>query len=79
MNNRYGWHVYNADRIYRVWDDFHIQDSRMLGYWHSECPIRTDNPDVLVTVYERPDTLLVAVYNFPAGGRIFTIRLIPKR
>lgn len=79
MNNRYGWHVYNADRIYRVWDDFHIQDSRMLGYWHSDCPIRTDNPDVLVTVYERPDTLLVAVYNFSIRRQNFHYQIDPEK
>lgn len=79
MNNRYGWHVYNADKIYRVWDDFRIQDARMLGYWHSECPIRTDNPDVLVTVYEKPDALLVAVYNFSNQRQIFHYQINPQK
>ena len=64
MNNRYGWGVQNADRIYRVWDDFGIQEAQMLGYWHSQCPIRTDNAEVLVTVYQKDDALLAAVYNF---------------
>lgn len=71
MNNRYGWGVYNADRIYRVWDDFGIQDAQMLGYWHSQCPIRTDNPEVLVTVYQREDALLAAVYNFSEKAQAF--------
>lgn len=64
MSNRYGWHVFNTDRIHRVWDRFGIGSSRMLGYWDSRCPIHTDNPEILVTVYEKADALLVAVYNF---------------
>lgn len=75
MNNRYGWHVFNADRIYRVWDDFGIQDARMLGYWHSECPVQTDSPDVLATVYEKEDALLVAVYNFAEQKKRFRYQL----
>lgn len=64
MNNRYGWGVQNADRVYRVWDAFGIQEAQMLGYWHSRCPIHTDNAEVLVTVYQKEDSLLAAVYNF---------------
>lgn len=71
MNNRYGWGVCNADRVYRVWDSFGIQDARMLGYWHSQCPIRTDNPEVLVTVYQKEHALLAAVYNFSEKGQVF--------
>lgn len=75
MCNRYGWHVYNADKIYKIWDDFAIENARMLGYWHSECPIRTDCPDVLVTVYEKPDALLVAAYNFSEAKKSFRYQI----
>lgn len=79
MNNRYGWGVCNADRIYRVWDDFGIQDAQMLGYWHSRCPIRTDNPDVLVTVYQKEDALLAAVYNFSEKAQTFRYDIDPGK
>ena len=71
MNNRYGWGVYNADRIYRIWDAFGIQQAQMLGYWHSKCPIRTDHPEVLVTVYQKPDALLAVAYNFSEKAQSF--------
>ena len=79
MSNRYGWHVFNTDRVHRVWDEFGIESARMFGYWHSQCPIRTDSPDVLVTVYEREDALLAAVYNFSGQPRQFRYRIDPEK
>lgn len=78
MNNRYGWGVYNADRIYRIWDAFGIQQAQMLGYWHSKCPIRTDHPEVLVTVYQKPDALLAVAYNFSEKAQSFIMGSIWK-
>lgn len=71
MNNRYGWGVFNADKIYEVWDSFGIQDAHMLGYWHSQCPVHTDNPNVLCTVYQKKGKALVAVYNFSDKSESF--------
>lgn len=36
MNNRYGWGYTNAVDMYKLWDEFIIEDSQMLGYWHSK-------------------------------------------
>lgn len=67
MNNRYGWGVYNADKIYKVWDDFGIENSYMFGYWHSGNPIKTDNENVKVTAYVKDKKALIATYNFAAS------------
>lgn len=79
MANRYGWHVFNTDKIYKIWDSFGIQNARMLGYWHSECPIHTDCPDVLVTVYERENAWLIAAYNFANQKRQFHYQIDPDK
>ncbi len=63
MNNRHGWDCYNSQRIYKLWDDFGIEDSEMRGYWHSKNPIVSDNKLILITVYLKKDSALVAVYN----------------
>lgn len=73
MNNRYGWGVYNADRLYRVWDSFGIEDADMYGYWHSAVPIKTDNDNVKATVYLKDDKALVALYNFSDKKQKFSI------
>lgn len=72
MNNRYGWGYENAVEMYKLWDDFGIERSRMLGYWHSENPVKTDNPDVLCTVYKKDGEALACFYNFSKKGVSFS-------
>lgn len=73
MNNRYGWGTKTAPRIYRLWDDFGIQDSEMRGYWHSKNPVCTGNAQVLATVYLKKDKALVCLFNFSEKEETFTL------
>jgi hypothetical protein len=47
--------------LWKAWDEFGITDSRMIGWWVPECPVKTGNPDVLATVYTRPGRTMVAL------------------
>ncbi len=47
--------------VWRLWDQFGIADSRMFGYWDPDCPVKTDNKDVLATVYRKPGKSLIAL------------------
>lgn len=47
--------------IWRIWDDFGIQDAEIIGYWMLSCPVKTDNESVLATVYARADKVLIAL------------------
>jgi hypothetical protein len=47
--------------IWKLWDDFGIAESRMIGYWEPTCPVRTDQPKVLATAYVRPGKTLVSL------------------
>ena len=78
MNNRFGWGYTNAVQMYRVWDDFGISDSRMLGYWHSENPVKTDNENVLATVYLKENKALICLYNFSDKREGFSIKIDNK-
>ena len=78
MNNRFGWGYTNAVQMYRVWDDFGISDSRMLGYWHSENPVKTDNENVLATVYLKENESLICLYNFSDKRESFSIKIDNK-
>ncbi len=59
--NRLGWCGDSPEPIWKLWDDFGIEDSNMLGWWDDACPIKTDNEKVLVTCYEKKDKILIAV------------------
>jgi hypothetical protein len=60
MTSRLPW-TGDPSHIWKVWDDFGISDSKMMGYWASSCPIHTDNPDVLATAYVYKEKVLIAL------------------
>jgi hypothetical protein len=60
MSNRLSWGG-NPSALWKLWDTFGIKDSEMLGYWNPKCPVKTDNPDVLVTAYVKKDKILFAI------------------
>lgn len=47
--------------IWKVWDDFGIEDSKMIGYWSDNCPVRTDFNDVAITVYVKEKKVLISI------------------
>jgi len=47
--------------IWKIWDEFGIQDAEMIGYWSKSCPVKTDSKDVLATVYAKTDKVLVSL------------------
>jgi len=61
MTNRLPWSGSNPSRIWKVWDDFGMQDSRMIGYWVDSCPVQTDQKDVVATVYVKKGKVLVSL------------------
>lgn len=73
MNNRFGWHYKNAVEMYHIWDEFEIHKSKMLGYWHSQNPVKTDNNSVLSTVYLKNSEALVCLYNFSEKAEKFNV------
>jgi hypothetical protein len=47
--------------IWRIWDLAGIESMEMFGYWDRACPVRTDQKDVLATVYRRHGRALIAI------------------
>ena len=47
--------------IWKEWDRFGIAGATMIGYWQPQCPVRTDTPDVLATVYRRKRSVMIAI------------------
>ena len=37
--------------IWRLWDTFNIAESTMIGFWHPHCPVKTNNRDILATIF----------------------------
>jgi hypothetical protein len=47
--------------VWKIWDNFEIQDSEMIGYWSPNVPVRTGRKDILATVYKKRESLLIAL------------------
>ena len=62
MTNRMPWSD-NADPrpIWKIWDQFGMKGSEMIGYWSEHCPVKTDQEKVLATVYKKKGSALVAI------------------
>ncbi len=67
MTNRLPWSG-NPRPIWKLWDDFGIEEAEMFGYWSPECPVRTGRKDVLATVYRRKGKSLVCLASWSGGG-----------
>jgi hypothetical protein len=62
MTNRMPWSD-NADPrpIWKVWDDFGMKGSQMIGYWVDDNPVKTDNDKILATVYKKKGKALISI------------------
>jgi hypothetical protein len=47
--------------VWKIWDEFGIESAKMRGYWEKDCPVKTNNPDVHATVYQKEGVSLIAV------------------
>lgn len=62
MTNRLPWSGNNDPRpIWKLWDDFGMKGTKMIGYWSENCPVRANKADVLTTVYKKPKAALIAI------------------
>ena len=67
ITNRMPWSD-NADPrpIWKVWDDFGMKGSSMIGYWSENCPVKTSNDKVIATVYKKKGSALIAIASWAA-------------
>jgi hypothetical protein len=60
MTSRLPW-AGDPRPIWKLWDAFGIQDSRMIGYWVSANPVKTISDSVLATVFLKKGAALLAL------------------
>ena len=62
MTNRMPWSDGADPRpFWRLWDDFGIAGSTLLGWWAPSVPVRTGRDDVKATVFRREGRAMVAI------------------
>lgn len=79
VNNRRGMVFGMAVRVgqawpmWKLWDEFGIADSRLLGYWEQNPAVTTDHTNIVATTYAREGRALIAIGSWlhePANVRL---------
>lgn len=60
MTSRLPW-AGDPSELWRVWDEFGMQDSEMIGFWAPSCPITTGHEKILATVYKKEGAALISI------------------
>jgi hypothetical protein len=80
MTNRMPWSD-NADPrpIWKVWDNFGMKGSEMIGYWSDNCPVKTSNEKVLATVYKKKGKALISIASWADDDTQITLKIDWKK
>ena len=60
MTNRLPWSG-DPTPMWKLWDQFGMQGTKMYGYWSTECPVKTDNPQILATTYVKSGCAFISI------------------
>lgn len=61
--------------LWKVWDAFGIQQSRMSGWWSGEAPVTTGDSAVLATTWRRPGKAMVSLGSWREADTRVTLRI----
>jgi hypothetical protein len=80
MTNRMPWSD-NADPrpIWKLWDNFGMKGSEMIGYWSDNCPVKTSNTKILATVYKKKGKALISIASWADNGTEVTLKIDWKK
>jgi hypothetical protein len=76
MTNRMPWGEGDDARpIWKVWDTFGIQGSKMIGYWVENNPVKADKATVLATSYVKGKSALVSIASWAETDTEFHLKI----
>lgn len=61
--------------IWKIWDDFNIADSQMIGFWEDNTPVNTNNANIRVTTYLKPGEVLLSIGNYTDTTSNFHLKI----
>ncbi len=79
MTVRHPWHTEGVTcdprPVWKIWDEFGIQDAKMIGFWNENALVSTNNPDVKATVYKKKDRSLISLGNFSDSPKTISLKI----
>ncbi len=74
MTCRMPWSDHADPRpLWKEWDNFGMQGTKMIGYWVANTPVRTDQPKVLATIFKKKDKVMVSVASWATADTSFKL------
>lgn len=61
MTNRVLYTGPSPTAIWKLWDDFGIEDANLVGWWSKDPIVKTGHPHVLATAYTKTEKCLIAI------------------
>jgi hypothetical protein len=61
--------------LWKVWDEFGMQDTEMLPFFLKDCPVKTDQTNVLATVYRKKGRSFVALGSWAAKETLVSLNI----
>tara|TARA_B100001989_G_C24551197_1_gene474944 strand:- start:2892 stop:5969 length:3078 start_codon:yes stop_codon:yes gene_type:complete len=73
------YHNYNPGNIWKLFDDFEIHKSKMIGYWVDSSPVTTDNKKIKCTIYQRDGDILITLASWSKNNEIIKLNIDWKK
>jgi hypothetical protein len=64
ITNRPGWIGNSPSGLWKFWDEYHIENKIMTGYWEKDCPVKTSNHVIIASVYSDENEAIISVANW---------------
>ena len=61
--------------VWKIWDEFEIQNAEMIGFWDDNSPVETNDADVKVTLYKKPGKSLISIGNFSNNPKEISLKI----
>ena len=61
--------------VWKIWDEFQIQDAEMIGFWDDNSPVSTSHADVKATVYKKDGRTLISIGNFSDSSKSILLKI----
>ena len=55
------YHKYNPGNIWKIFEEFNIDSSRMIGYWVENSPVKINNNKIKCTIFQHNDKILISL------------------
>ncbi len=80
MTNRMPWSNDADPRpLWKLWDEFGMKGTEMIGYWSENCPVATTDPKVLATVYKKKGAALISIASWANADTPVDIKIDWKK